>query len=227
LQTLPHTPDKATGQVQEVTQRVALKLAIGGDLRYLSHRDTMRMLTRALVRAGLPVAYTGGFNPHIKLSMPLPRSVGMATDDDLVVVQLVERCPVERVSAALSRQLPAGARLVDVIALSSNARAQLLWVAYEVNLSDVPSSEMHSRIQSLLNTESTVIDRLNRHGQSKGRVDVRPYVRALQCAEHLLEMELLFLNGHSITPYDIMQALGLPVNKLRHRILRTKIEWQS
>ncbi len=53
--------------------RAALEFALAGDLRFLAHHDELRLLTRALVRAGWPLAYSQGFNPRPRLVLPLPR----------------------------------------------------------------------------------------------------------------------------------------------------------
>ncbi len=43
--------------------KVRLRFAKCGDLRLISHRDIMRCLERMLRRAGIPIAFTQGFNP--------------------------------------------------------------------------------------------------------------------------------------------------------------------
>ncbi len=47
-----------------MTQRVRLRFAKLGKVRFTSHRDVARIWERALRRAGLPVAYTEGFSPR-------------------------------------------------------------------------------------------------------------------------------------------------------------------
>ena len=71
--------------------RVALSYALNGELRYLSHRDELRMLTRALVRARWPLRYSRGFNPIPRLTLTLPRSVGTASECQLALVELREK----------------------------------------------------------------------------------------------------------------------------------------
>ena len=46
-----------------------------GRLKYISHLDLQRAVARMLVRSGLPIAYTEGFNPHPRLNIVLPLSV--------------------------------------------------------------------------------------------------------------------------------------------------------
>lgn len=47
-----------------------------GDARWLSHRQVMDLLERALRASGAPVRFTEGFNPHIRLSMGPALPVG-------------------------------------------------------------------------------------------------------------------------------------------------------
>ena len=79
----------------------------------------MRLFRRAVVRAGLPVSYSQGFNPHARISAPLPRPVGMASQAELVMVWMTE--PVE-LDAALERL--AGGGIVN-----ANAVMTLQWLA--------------------------------------------------------------------------------------------------
>jgi len=59
-------------------------------LRFLSHAETMRLFQRACVRAGVKVAYSQGYNPHQRMSLVLPRSVGVESDDELLCLWLAE-----------------------------------------------------------------------------------------------------------------------------------------
>ncbi|GAF87148.1 unnamed protein product, partial [marine sediment metagenome] len=52
---------------------------VDGDLRFISHHDMLRLFARSLARAALPVRFSEGFNPHPRLSIPLPRPVGVAS----------------------------------------------------------------------------------------------------------------------------------------------------
>ena len=69
-----------------IREKWAFEFSVTGDLRFISHRDTVRVFQRALARAALPVAYSEGFNPHPRLSLPLPRAVGVASEAELMDV---------------------------------------------------------------------------------------------------------------------------------------------
>ena len=57
-------------------------------MRFLSHAETIRVFQRACVRAGVQIAYSQGFNPHQKMSLVPPRSVGVESNDDLLCLWL-------------------------------------------------------------------------------------------------------------------------------------------
>ena len=59
-----------------------------GPLVFISHLDLAHTFVRAFNRAGLPLRYSEGFNPHPKLVFALPLSVGMAGENEMCDVGL-------------------------------------------------------------------------------------------------------------------------------------------
>jgi hypothetical protein len=68
-----------------------VKFRIRGALRYLSHAEMLKLFQRAFARAGIKVRHSQGFNPRPKLSLPLPRPVGVESDDELLCVWMLIR----------------------------------------------------------------------------------------------------------------------------------------
>ena len=78
---------------RQARYRLRIDFSVDGDIRFLGHRDMLRLFARAVVRSafgGLAVRYTQGFNPHPRLSIPLPRPVGIASDAECLVLELTE-----------------------------------------------------------------------------------------------------------------------------------------
>ena len=85
--------------------------SIRGDLRFLSHTETVNMFIRAFARSGLQVAHSKGFNPRMKLSVAVPRSVGIEADNELLnvsVLQAPDRVDIEIIKQGLRDQFPKG-----------------------------------------------------------------------------------------------------------------------
>jgi radical SAM family uncharacterized protein/radical SAM-linked protein len=83
-----------------------------GDLRFLSHLEVVRGLSRAMRRAGLPLAYSQGYNPQPRVSVASALPVGVAGLRELAEVELRERVEPGAFAARLNGQLPEGLRVL-------------------------------------------------------------------------------------------------------------------
>lgn len=91
--------------------KVRLKFSKNEYSAYISHLDLMKTLQRSIIRAGLPIKYTNGFNPHIYLSILVPLSTGYQSEYDLADFELTTEQPpvdmIERLNSALPHGLHA------------------------------------------------------------------------------------------------------------------------
>lgn len=85
-----------------------------GALQYISHLDLQRALHRMLVRSGLPIAYSEGFNPHPRLNIALPLSIYQEGEREIFEFKITEDVTVEEIKASLSRAVFGGMEIVDV-----------------------------------------------------------------------------------------------------------------
>jgi radical SAM family uncharacterized protein/radical SAM-linked protein len=91
-----------------------------GDARWLSHRNVMDLLERALRAAAVPVRYTEGYNPHIRLSMGPALSLGYEALAEHFDVECHAPVEVGMLSSA-NRVLPEGLQLAGCQALPEGA----------------------------------------------------------------------------------------------------------
>lgn len=183
----------------------------------------MRLLVRALTRAQWPLAYSQGFNPHVRLSLLMPRSVGMASDGDLGLVYVSEACDPSWAKETLCPQLPDGAELIDVIAVPRGGKVRPSRVSYSIG-PVVMSTELIERITAFCEAERVVVER-QRPGKAVSRpIDVRPFVSRLTVEAPQLQMDAIVEDGRTASPRDVLAALELPWEGLSHKILRTGIE---
>lgn len=82
--------------------------------KYISHLDITRCMQRAIKRAGIPVWYTEGFNPHIYMTFALPLSLGYESECEVMDIRLVEDIPLNEVMDKLNNALPADITVTDV-----------------------------------------------------------------------------------------------------------------
>jgi hypothetical protein len=117
---VPRPPRPATPPQPPVYRRYRFLYAKRGDARFLSHRMVMDALERALRGAGVPVRYTEGYNPHIRLSMgpALPLGTeGLAESFDVDCTAALGRRHV----AAVNALLPEGLEILEATPLLPGA----------------------------------------------------------------------------------------------------------
>lgn len=88
--------------------KLNLSFAKNGQMVYISHLDLMRLFSRALRRAMLPIKMTEGFNPHPKFSIKRALKLGVASENEEVTFSLRESMNLEEFRRRLQQQLPEG-----------------------------------------------------------------------------------------------------------------------
>lgn len=83
-------------------------------MKYISHLDLMRLLTRAMRRAELPLKLSEGFSPHPKLSLKRALKLGVESDNEEGAIILSLPVPPEEFKEKLNLQLPEGIIIKDV-----------------------------------------------------------------------------------------------------------------
>src|SRR5215510_8515148 len=91
-----------------VVQRIRIRYAKRGPLRFTSHRDFARAFERAIQRARVPIAYSQGFTPHPKISYASAAPTGVASEAEYLEIALRAEADPEQVRAALDAALPPG-----------------------------------------------------------------------------------------------------------------------
>ncbi len=104
-----------TGRPTEVVQRLRLRYAKRGRLRFTSHRDVARSFERALRRAQVPMAYTSGFTAHPRISWLGAAPTGVASEAEYVELALAQVCDPEAVRLALDASLAPGLDVVECV----------------------------------------------------------------------------------------------------------------
>jgi radical SAM-linked protein len=165
-------PGEAANPAPPTVQRVRLRFAKRGRLRFLSHRDVARSFERAVRRAGVPVAHSHGFSPHPRLSWIGAAPTGTASEAEYVEIGLTRPVDPAELVAALDAALPDG---LDVLAAAVAEGASLAdrieASSWRVELPGVEPAELRAALSALLERESVVVERVTPSGRRK--IDVR------------------------------------------------------
>ncbi|MGP4111670.1 TIGR03936 family radical SAM-associated protein [Streptomyces sp. 4N509B] len=146
-------------------QRIRLRYARRGRLRFTSHRDVQRALERALRRAEVPMAYSAGFTPHPKVSYAGAAPTGAASEAEYLELALsAPRDPAE-LRARLDESLPDGIDIVDAVeARTTDFAAQLQASCWQLRLDGVEPEAAQRAVTAFLAAESVEVRRQTKKG---------------------------------------------------------------
>lgn len=94
-------------------QRIRIRYRKGEEIKFIGHRDLMRVFQRAIRRANLPIAYSQGFNPHMRISWGNALKLGVTSDNEFATLQLEGWVRPPELMARLNQQLPQGLEILE------------------------------------------------------------------------------------------------------------------
>ena len=165
-------------------EKLRMRFSKTGRAVWLSHLDLMRTMQRAFLRAGYPLKYSEGFNPHAQISILLPLSVGVASVCELMDFQLKEDVDVSEIPARLTAVMPEGITVEEAYPMETKAK-YLKWlrVSGRLEYDDRDLMEMADGLTSFYSASEIVITRKTKCGE--GQMDIVPAIRELSFSANL------------------------------------------
>ncbi len=149
-------------------QRLRIRYAKRGRLRFASHRDFSRSFERALVRARIPMAYSSGFNPHPRISYAGAAPTGAASEAEYLEIGLASEADPDDVRRRLDTSLPPGLDVLEVVVAvpGQGGLADLLTGSrWQLRLPAVPRDVATAAVERFLGTDEVLVERMTKRGQ--------------------------------------------------------------
>jgi radical SAM-linked protein len=203
-------PDR---DVAPVVQRLRLRYAKRGRLRFSSGRDFQRALERALRRAEIPMAYSAGFSPHPKISYANAAPTGVASEAEYLELGVARRCDPDRVRDALDAALPPGLDIEDVVeATTTDFASRLEASVWGVELPGIAPAAAEAALSAFLAESTVEVERMTKNGlrafDARGAV-ISARVEPSAPGDHLCAiLTVVVRHGTpSVRPDDVLTAL--------------------
>jgi radical SAM-linked protein len=90
-------------------------------VKYISHLDLMRAMQRAVRRAGIPIAYSQGFNPHPVMAFASALPVGVTSEGEYMDIELSEPMDIAVLKEKLNNTLPKGITATEAVVIDKKA----------------------------------------------------------------------------------------------------------
>jgi radical SAM-linked protein len=163
-------------------QKVRLRYAKRGRLRFTSHRDFARAFERALRRAEVPMAYSAGFTPHPKISYIGAAPTGVASEAEYVEIGLATAVAVEELRVALDDALPTGLDITEAVEIAATGAGSLAdrieASDWRIELPGVSAETAEGAVNGFLATSEFLVERLTKDGRRQ--LDARAPVVSLR-----------------------------------------------
>ena len=194
---------------------VRIKFCKTGNLQFISHLDLQRTFHRILVRAGIPMWYTKGFNPHAKLVFGAPLSVGCESMCEMADLRIERKITFEEIKNQLNAQLTDEMYVLDVYKPESKF-ADIAYADYTIKISsDKVCEELKDKVTTLFASPITMIKR-TKSGEKE--VDITQFIKSLnaEIVDGKLVINTVLSTGSSenLNPEYLINAMRDALNIL-------------
>ena len=144
-----------------------LKFKKVGDLQYISHLDLQRTFNRVIKRSGIPVWYTQGFNPHMKLVFSSPLSIGSESVCEYLDLSMQGEISCAEIMERLNRELTHELCIVDAY-VAERKFADIAWADYTCEIfCEGASAELAAASEKLLSTSPLNMIKTTKSGEKE------------------------------------------------------------
>ena len=179
-------------------------------MKFVGHLDTMRYFQKALRRSGLPVAFSGGYSPHMIMSFAAPLGVGTTSLGEYFDMELTETVPTDEIERRLNEAMTEGvsvrsARKVED-GKASTAMALVAAADYLVRFrtGKEPVSFWQEKIAGFIGQEQIIVTKKTK--RSEKTVDIRPYIYQMDAREGGIFLKLAAASSNYTKPELVMDT---------------------
>ncbi len=148
-----------------VVQRLRIRYAKRGRLRFTSHRDIQRAFERALRRAAVPMAYSAGFTPHPKISWAGAAPTGTASEAEYVEISVARRVDPAELSKALDAALPPDLDILEIVEAATPSLTDRLEASvWQIELPEADPARVREAVDAFLAATTVEVERLMKSG---------------------------------------------------------------
>jgi len=193
--------------MSEIKFRYRAVFSKNGDMRFIGHLDLQQLFERALRRSALPLRYSQGFSPKVRLNLAGALPLGFTSTAEMMDFWLEQPVEPLLIQEQLNAALPTGICIISVTEVANDLpslQASLKSAEYEVSFkAEIDVSAVNANLEDLLNKPNLIVTRRNK------QVDLKPLVEALHWEEDKLYLRLSSSPEASARPDELLALLGL------------------
>lgn len=179
-------------------------------VRFIGHLDVMRFFQKAIRRAELDIAYTGGFSPHQIMTFAAPLGVGLESNGEYMDIEVHSLKSSQDTVERLNAVSVDGIEILSVRALPENAENAMASVAaasYTVRFREgrAPGADISVILPVFLAKETIPYKKETKKGVRE--IDLRPGIYHMSWNGDAFYMLLDASSAGNIKPVQVVEAL--------------------
>ena len=146
-----------------------------GRLQYVSHLDLVRTMNKIIVRSGLPLYYSEGFNPKPKMVFAAPLSIGAESRAEYMDLRLRDRVDPSEAMARLNANMTDEMQVTEAY-YPDTPLTDMKWLSYTLTVTTKGATdELAARCEQILCADTLEVLKKTKSGEQT--VNIRPLIR--------------------------------------------------
>lgn len=196
--------------------RVRIKFSKHGVMKFIGHLDIMRYFQKAIRRAGIDIAYSGGFSPHQIMSFAAPLGVGHYSNGEYLDIEINSHTGQQRMIDSLNDSMADGIRILAIVALpdtAENAMASVAAAGYTIRWKEgyPPLPDLEKTVADFFNRDTIWATKQTK--KSEITLDLKPGIYEIKATADSLYLLLDASSRGNIKPALFLEALYLFAEK--------------
>lgn len=191
--------------------KARIKFRKYGAMKFIGHLDIMRFFQKVMRRADIPIAFSGGFSPHMIMSFANPLGVGVTSDGEYFDVELTEEIDMHAAVERMNQVVVEGIDVVNMVPISDEKkRTGMTIVAAADYLSTIKKGDFPAdwkeRAEDFIAQDKICI--VKKTKKSEKEVDIKPLIYKFGVKDNGVYMMVATGSVENLKPELVMQAFS-------------------
>lgn len=198
-----------------------MEFAVRGPLAYLSHLELMKVFRQSFRRSTLPISFSEGFNPHMKLSFAIAKGVGLESEGELLEIETDQEIDESDFLVRINKFIPEGLivkalkeKTISTKSLSAMLRKAKYLLAYSDRVS---RNEYNAIIADKLNKSEILIEVKTK--KSIGIKDIKEYIIDWNFTDDGVIIEVYAGSDKNLRIDNLLKYLDLELKPIRLKLI--------
>ena len=187
-------------EVKKWAMDVRMSFEKTGMAKFISHLDTVRLITRSMKRACVPIWFTEGFNPHAFLTFAMPLSLGFESYCETVDFRLMEEMDLDELAKKINDALPVDITVKEIYVYETCPN-DIRWAEYKIIFNN-PDKLLLENAEKVLSADEILVLKKAKQGRKKidKEVNIKEHIKSFDLTEEKgkLVLNTILSSGTSI-----------------------------